>query len=229
MRLRNFHVSLLTLILCVKRAQSFLPASRPPKNSSSGKLRNNLVSVCAKKNNSSRSAPKSPPQPEFSRPVSLTELTRKSKSMEIEANETEMAAVAERFQLKSVNKLSAKVFIERFPGMASSNVVVKGKVDADVVQLCVATLLPFDTKISQEFRTVIRENSDESLDYNMYVPWDEDGNPLDGTDDWDEEVPYGGVIDVGEISAQYMALSIDFFGRIPGYVSGETNLSSRLN
>jgi hypothetical protein len=88
-----------------------------------------------------------------------------------------------------VRKLEASLTLAR--GMYSSygcSVVIEGSVNAEVVQYCAATLEPFDTSITKEFRTVIRENPDElAIDSNL-SSWNEPESSAAMNDDWDEEV-----------------------------------------
>ena len=88
--------------------------------------------------------------------------------------------------------------------------------------MCAATLKPFETVIEKQFRTIIRESAGDlssAMPIDSFAGWGEQhGNKLEVEDDWDEEVAVGGAVDLGEIAAQYMALSIDRYAKAPGHV-----------
>lgn len=105
-------------------------------------------------------------------------------------------------------------------GGGDDSIAVEGTVEAVITQACASTLAPFDTTISRPFRTLIHSSSsgggggDEAG--GIWGSEDSDGDGGDGgSGQWDEEVSVNGVIDLGEIAAQYMALSIDPFARAP--------------
>ena len=76
---------------------------------------------------------------EFSRIVDLDDLTGAESVFDIVASEVERAALAERFGLQEINKLTAKVRLER---SEYSDVKFSAEIAAEVVQTCVVTLEP---------------------------------------------------------------------------------------
>ena len=144
-----------------------------------------------------------PQQPahEFSRPVRVedlepgTEIRRK-----IEADESERAALAERLGLVQMDSLSAEVVLRRLPG--GTLIGASGHVAADVVQSCVVTMDPVAGHIDENFEEIFAPEG--------YEPG-EDEEDVDLSDYFD-----GQEIDIGEVVAQLLSLSLDPYPRAPG-------------
>ncbi|CAM9091272.1 unnamed protein product [Chrysoparadoxa australica] len=154
---------------------------------------------------------------EWSRPFQLHSLVRgRPRDMNIQAEEEECNALASRFGLSKIESLQAKVSLERADSQSGNVIVAQGRVTANVVQLCVATLRPFPVFVDAPFRSMIREadavDEDDLIEFGMGIPIDDDDAE---TLDIDEEVAAGGVIDLGEMAAQYLVLSIDRYAKHP--------------
>src|SRR5687768_14457361 len=90
--------------------------------------------------------------PEFSRPVRLDTLGSEKRAMSIEANEEERRALAARFGLQAVERLSADASLTR----SGDQVTATGRISAKVVQSCVATDVPVDEEVDEPFRIEFR-------------------------------------------------------------------------
>jgi uncharacterized metal-binding protein YceD (DUF177 family) len=140
--------------------------------------------------------------PEFSRIFRLDELGTAPRAVAIDADDKERAALASRFGLLSIERLSAKAELTRDGDV----VIATGKLAADVVQACVASGEPVPASIAEDFalRFVPPSAAPEAEEVEL-----EEG-------DLDEIDYEGGAIDLGEAAAQTLALALDPFPRAPG-------------
>ena len=138
--------------------------------------------------------------PEFSRVERIDTLGAGERTVEIEANETERAKLAERFGLVSLGRLTASFRVR----MEAAGIVARGTVDASVVQACSVTDEPIPVEISEEVALRFVEEdavneeeielSEDALDTMFYT---------------------GSAIDLGEAAAETVALALDPFPRSP--------------
>lgn len=139
--------------------------------------------------------------PEFSRPERIDAIGARPRSVAIEADASERAALAVRFGLVSVDRLTATLSLHE----ETSGIVVTGQVEADVVQACVVTGAPLTTHVDEV--VALRFVPDAQ------VP---DGDEIELADDALDTIPYAGsAIDLGEAAAETMALALDPFPRGP--------------
>lgn len=155
---------------------------------------------------------------EFYRPFDTGEMSDDLAEREISADKAECAALASRFGLQALERLSAILVIRR---VSDGMFHVSGQLSADVVQLCVVTLEPLkatlDEAVSVTFvkpritgpKGKAAAEAEESL---------EDEGP---------ETMEGDLIDLGEAVAQQLAISLDPYPRAPG-ASLEAVLPPRL-
>lgn len=141
--------------------------------------------------------PESPP-PEFSRPVPLGTVGHAGRRLRLEATAEECAALARRFGILSVERLAAELHLKPEEG---NTVLVSGRLTAGLTQACVASLEP------------VAETIDEPVALRLLPPGRE---PEDGPDDIDEIESPGGVVDLGEVLAEQLALALDPYPRAPG-------------
>jgi len=138
--------------------------------------------------------------PEFSRPVRIDTLGEGNRSLSIEADAAERAALAERFGLITLDALSADAALRREGDL----VFVEGRIKASAAQACVASGASVPAAIDEPF----------SL---RFVPEGEEGGEeieLDA-EDFDTIGYAGSAIDLGEAVAETLALSLDPFPRSP--------------
>ena len=86
-----------------------------------------------------------------------------------------------------------------------SRVTVTGTVAAKVTQTCVVSLDEFDSEVSEEVEALFDEKIKEPVDENAL----------------DEDAPdpiYDGMIDVGIVAGEFLALGLDLYPRKPGAV-----------
>lgn len=137
--------------------------------------------------------------PEFSRLRRLDTLGGAPVALTVEANETERAALAERFGLIAIGALKGDLSLIR----DGDAVTVTGRVTADVEQPCIATGDPVPATIDEPL--LLR-----------FIPESE----IAGADEIELAEPdcdvvgyAGGAIDLGEAVAETMALALDPFPR----------------
>jgi uncharacterized metal-binding protein YceD (DUF177 family) len=140
--------------------------------------------------------------PEFSRTVRIDTLGGGPRAIEIGANQDERAALARRFGLVSVERLSAEASLVR----RGDEVFATGRLSAAVVQSCVATEEPVPAVIDEPFEIRFR-------------PHPEGGGGEEeielGEGELDVIFYDGALIDVGEAAAETLALSLDPYPRSP--------------
>ncbi|MES2496166.1 MAG: DUF177 domain-containing protein [Pseudomonadota bacterium] len=136
--------------------------------------------------------------PEFSRPVRIDTLGEGGRTVAIEADEAERAAIAGRFGLLAVVTLTAEAAMRR----EGDIVLAEGRLRASVEQACVASGTAVPAKIDEPF----------SL---RFVPEGEAGETeLElAPEDWDTIDYAGSAVDLGEAAAETLALSLDPFPR----------------
>ncbi len=148
---------------------------------------------------------------EFSKPVAIDKIDRKGQSQTIHANETEREALAQRFGLESIESLSAT--IEIIPH--SDRYHVQGSLSAKIDQISVASGEPFTQEINQDIDAWYADRS-------KIADFETAKKNRDGTDDQDHEIKpehdepesiYDGIIDLGEVAAQFLGLSLDNYPR----------------
>lgn len=135
--------------------------------------------------------------PELSRLVDVRHLPER---LRVEAAEAERAALARRFGLEAVARLTADVALAH----AGPAVVASGQLVADVVQLCAVSGDPFPARITEEV----------SL---RFVPAATDhAEEVELTADELDEIPFEGAqFDLGEAIAQTLGLAIDPYASGP--------------
>ncbi|MEA3035420.1 MAG: hypothetical protein QOH04_1182 [Sphingomonadales bacterium] len=140
--------------------------------------------------------------PEFSRPIRLDTLGAEPCRLEIEAGEAERAALAARFGLVSIGRLTAEAALTR----AGATVIAAGTLAAEVVQSCVATREPLAATVDEPFRIDFQPQPaaaapDEAVEL--------------GERELDVMFYEGGAIDLGEAVAETLSLSLDPYPRSP--------------
>ncbi len=143
---------------------------------------------------------------EFSRLFPVDKLRGQDKDERIEANEEELEALARRMGVVALKSLHAKMHLRRVH--SGDMVEVKGHFEANVVQDCVVTLEPFEAMVEEEFTAYFAKP--ESIPKTEDMDIDDDNSP-------DPMLPSGD-IDLGELTAQHLALAIDPHPRKPGVV-----------
>jgi uncharacterized metal-binding protein YceD (DUF177 family) len=139
---------------------------------------------------------------EFSRLIAIEGITPdKTRQEKVEATDAECAALAKRFDLRGLENFKADMKIRRVEG--GEVVHVEGKLKADVIQTCVVSLQDVHGHVDYSFETFFSEDA----------PDEEEG--VDGNEDAPELIRKG-MIDLGEVAAQYLSLGLDPYPRAPG-------------
>lgn len=134
---------------------------------------------------------------EFERRLAIEELAPGDRqSMTLEASEAERAAVAERLKVLSIGALQAELDILRD---LTGDVIVTGRILADVEQACVVTLEPVGQRVDAELFQRYSARSAE--------PEGEEEDPI--------EPIHEGEIEVGDVIVQNLSLALDPYPRAP--------------
>jgi len=134
---------------------------------------------------------------ELSRPF-LIDRVADGTRVQVEADAGERAAVAARMGLPAIAQLSCGYVLR--DGMRGV-VLARGMLRARVTYGCVVSLEPFEAEIEENFAV-------------RFVPEGQESEELEL--DAEDEIPYrGAVIDLGEATAEQLALALDPFPRKP--------------
>ncbi|WP_428375505.1 YceD family protein [Lichenicoccus sp.] len=141
-------------------------------------------------------------RPEFSRRVPLNRIGAHGLEQEIEASDAERLALAARLQIPAVISLRCRY---RLAAPLGGVVEAQGELRAEVTQVCVVTMEPFEAVVLERFTL-------------RFVP---EGTEDDGVDpEAPDELPYlDDGIDLGETAAEQLALGLDPYPRQPGLPS----------
>jgi uncharacterized metal-binding protein YceD (DUF177 family) len=140
---------------------------------------------------------------ELSRPVAIDRATALPHVREIVATEDERAALARRLGLLALDRLSARLTWRREAGGV---IRLEGELDAEVTQSCVVTLEPVAARVTDRFvRHFVRGEPRAETEV-VVDPEAED--PPEALED--------GLVDLGEIVTQQLALALDPYPRAPG-------------
>lgn len=137
-------------------------------------------------------------QAEFSVPVRLEDIGDDGTICDIAADADERAALARRFGLVSLDRLDAHIELKWIE--ADDVLELSGTLSADVVQTCVVTLDPVASTVEAPIELLFARDLDAAGD--LIDP--EEAEPLEGNE-----------IDVGEIAAEELSLSLDPYPRRP--------------
>jgi uncharacterized metal-binding protein YceD (DUF177 family) len=147
--------------------------------------------------------------PEFSREIRAHDIGGHTRQQMIEADDAERAALAKRFGLLSLDRLTAALELKR----EAAGIRVTGQVHGSGDQACVATGEPLPFLITEPIALLLTEAGPE-------------GDEIELADaDLDTEPLAGDIIDMGEIAAQAFALGLDPYPRsataAPGVITEE--------
>lgn len=143
------------------------------------------------------------------RPLPARNLPAAGRPFRVSASPDECRELAQRFELLAVNSLTAEGAL--FPEADGERVRLEGRLIADVVQTCVVSLDPVPAHIDVPFQRL--------------YGWSAGGERKDEADDevfldLDDELPLerlsSDTVDVGEATAEQLALELDPYPRKPG-------------
>lgn len=144
-------------------------------------------------------------KPEFSRPLAVEATKGLDATHHFRATDAERAALAKRLGIKSLDSLAAEVRL----GSVQNGALIRLSADftADVIQACVISLEPVTSRIEASFERLYDPSA---------APAEADG---EADLSLDEEVPeplIGGILDLGVIITEELALELNPFPRAPG-------------
>ncbi len=143
--------------------------------------------------------------PEFSRVVVLEKVGLSPYAVNIEANESEKAQLAKRFNIPRIGFLKASFMINK--GSMSGEYKVDGSVVADVTQSCVVSLEDVPAHLEFPIHLILRQGNEEEFQDDIEANFEDA--------DVDLEFYQSFEIDLGEICAQYLSLALDPYPRSP--------------
>ncbi len=138
----------------------------------------------------------------LSRPVDVGRLPRGRAEVTVEASPEECAALAKDFEIPAVRDLVGRFVLSG----TLSRLTVTGTVQAVATQVCTVTLEPFETAVREPVEVVFSDAP----------PPEEDE---EGTAEGAPEPPdpiVNGRIDLGALTAEFLALGLDPYPRKPG-------------
>lgn len=137
--------------------------------------------------------------PEFSRIERLDSIGEGERQVAIAADATEREALARRFGLVAVARLTADLAIRREAG----GIAARGRVQAAVTQACAVTGEPLEAIVDEQVALRFVEPAPDENEVEL---------PADALDTIEIE---GNAIDLGEAAAETMVLALDPFPRSP--------------
>ncbi len=140
--------------------------------------------------------------PEFPRPHRIDQIGAGETRIEVEATPEERAALARRFDLVGIDRLSARFALRR----DAVGILATGHLSSAVIQSCGITGDPLPAQIEEDFaiRFVPEPGGDETHDEFELAEEDMDSVFYSGTS-----------LDLGEAAAETLALALDPFPRSP--------------
>jgi hypothetical protein len=162
----------------------------------------------------------------LTRPTSTDDLPHDGIEVVVTATPQERAALARDFGLIAIEALEGRFSVVR----RGRGVSVKGKVEGDVTQTCVVTLDPFPAHIDEEvdarFVDAVRPPADAGrhgaarsarADRHKTTPIPDDDHRKEHQANLDDPEPIrDGQIDLGALTAEFLALGLDPYPRKPG-------------
>jgi uncharacterized protein DUF177 involved in 23S rRNA accumulation len=154
--------------------------------------------------NTNRDVPAPKGRPPWSAPVAVHEVSETGRRIDLVADDSTRAAVAHAIGLRALPRLAASFDVTRH-GREGLHVV--GQVSATVGQTCVVTLEPIDNEIE--------EAVDLTFAPAAAAP-DESGTRTRMAAEDTPEPLLGGVVDLGVVATEFLALGIDPYPRKSG-------------
>jgi len=147
-----------------------------------------------------------PDTPPFSHLVEVSAIPRGGLDVRLEVDEAARARIARDIRIPAVSTLAARLHIAPTPGGGAR---VTGQLQARVVQVCVVTLEPFESAVREEIEVDYAEAGAAEAD---------DVSPGEEIEITDLDAPdsiVDGRIDVGAVTAEFLALALDPYPRKP--------------
>ena len=140
----------------------------------------------------------------LSRPIEVSSIPPEGLEVDVEAQEAERRALAEDFGIRAVHRLAAHYRVRRVTG----GVRVDGTVSAEVEQSCVVTLEPVTSPVGEAVDLMFSEHAGAP---------DAPAEDVVRMGERDPPEPIvNGRIDLGAVTAEFLALGLDPYPRKPG-------------
>jgi uncharacterized metal-binding protein YceD (DUF177 family) len=148
--------------------------------------------------------------PEFSRRIPVGEVPARGADYQIEAGPEERAALARRFGLQDIARLSAKLRLQPIGG--GPLLRLTGTLAAEVTQTCGVSLAPVPAWVEADLEMTFgpageEEDDDEEEEIDLDFHGDDPPDPF-----------VDGAVDLGEAVAEHLSLALDPFPRAPDAV-----------
>jgi uncharacterized metal-binding protein YceD (DUF177 family) len=159
------------------------------------------------------------PTSEFSRRLAIDPWPGDPVTVDVRADATERQALADRFGLVAVRSLRGRGRLGR--GSEPGELVLRGWLEADVVQTCVISLEPVPVRMRQQIERRYRLIAAGAAGQNHHQPYGME----ELADEEEVEPVIGGAIDLGEAFAEELGLALDPYPRVPGAALEEDALT----
>lgn len=146
----------------------------------------------------------------FRHPVRIEAIRQRGTEIVLEADAGQRAAIAAALDLPSVEALAARYLLTR----NGERVKLEGRIKAQLHQICVVTLDPFPVALDvpvkldfapQDDALAVPRRGDAEIDIEVMLNEEDPPEPI-----------LDGVIDLGAITLEFLALSLDPYPRKPG-------------
>lgn len=142
------------------------------------------------------------PAPEFSRPLQTDRVPKAGSTEKLAADPRELQALAKRMKIPAIHSLTAEIRATPWRG---GGIKLEGHLTADIEQVSVISLEAFRETVSIP---VAR----------YFLP---PGAVVENEGEDDADPIQGGIIDLGEVVAETLALDLDPYPRKPGEAFAE--------
>jgi hypothetical protein len=140
----------------------------------------------------------------LSRPLLVARLPTGGIDVDLLATPEECAALAADFKLPELKSLSGRFHVTSTAGHVS----VRGRIEAEIVQICVVTLDPFESRLEEDVEAEFAELSEDERRTDLR-------EDIDIGDEGPDEI-IDGRIDLGSLAAEFLAMGLDPHPRKPG-------------
>ncbi|MFC5067987.1 DUF177 domain-containing protein [Flaviflagellibacter deserti] len=141
----------------------------------------------------------------LSRPIAISDVPPRGTRVVIDADETARSALAKQLKIPAVKRLTADLAVKPW---GRSGLAVTGRLEGKVTQVCVVTVDPFDVDIAEDVNLTFVPEEEMPSEEEIGSEFESD---LDAPD-----VLENGVVDLGTVIAEFLALSLDPYPRKPG-------------
>ena len=142
---------------------------------------------------------------EFSRTVEVAEIGEAGLTLTIVAGERERSLLARRFGLIKIKRFEAEVHLRRRSN-DDNRIYLNAHFLADVTQNCVVSLVPIEGHIDDRFSIVFSSACAPEYECGSFSVGDPDP----------PEILTGDGLELGDLIAEHLALSLDSYPRHPG-------------